>query len=121
MDLSGLELALQMIRSARVNAQRVELTQAVGTLNLATNKIKEFMEDHKPTTEQEEDMFFTDIEQMAHGFLCATLANPSMVQPMHEIDTAKLVHDSVQLALDLRGHVIDVRKSMQNDTAPRTD
>lgn len=112
MDLDKLKTAADMIRSARVNAKRVALNSAVGTLSKALNLVKEVMTEHQVSGE---DQFFYDIEQMAHGFICATLSNPAMLDPNQEIDTKRLIHDSVQTALDLRGHIIEVRKAMKSD------
>jgi hypothetical protein len=111
-DLAKLKTAQSMIRAARVSARRVALQEAVGTLSTAFNLIKEVIMANTEPTPEDKDLFWTDIEQMAHGFLCALLNNSSMVTPINEMDTAVMIHDSVQLALDLRGHIIEVRKEL---------
>jgi tRNA U34 5-carboxymethylaminomethyl modifying GTPase MnmE/TrmE len=111
-DLDKLKTAQSMIRAARISAKRVALKEAVGTLSTAFNLIKEVIMENAEPTQGDKDFFWTDIEQMAHGFLCAILANPSMLNLVNEMDTSRMIHDSVQMALDLRGHILEVRKEL---------
>jgi hypothetical protein len=111
-DLIGKKLstAANMIRAARVMCEKSATLAPLGNLSTALTLVNEVREYH-PT---EADVFWSDIESLSQGFVCALLSNPTSITVGEPVNYEALAQSAIQQAFTLKDEIIKARKEMES-------